>query len=257
MRALTATLLISILALAGCSRGGGAEPAADALDQQAYVAPPVVTSLSIDQDGELTVSGLAAPDERVRLTEMSGAAHGVTADAQGMFSVVLPAGAAADRLISINAQRGDRAVSSDGWLFSPASAPTRAVMLRAGAASLPVGPAPLLAVADVDAGGGLALAGLAPPDTPVVVSVDGSERGRVQSDATGRWWLSLGRPVGSGVHAITVTAGAQRTDLSLDLTAYVPGSALQTTAVSSGIRVDWTLPGGGGQSTIIILNPAP
>lgn len=242
---------LAFLLLAGCG-GEGAQPAEPPDDQAAYAAPPVVTSVAVDAGG-LIVSGQAGPDERVRLIEMDGVAHGVTAGPDGSFAAPVPGRGPADRLLNLTVQRAGQAVSSDGWLFSPAAAPERAVMLRPGGASLPIGEAPLLAVADVDSGGGLALAGRARPGQAVEVRIDGEPRGATEAAADGRWVLVLSSAVAPGVHAIAVTAGDRQARRSLALEPSQASGPIRVEPIEGAVKIAWALPGGGAQTTWILL----
>lgn len=242
------------LALAGCT--GETAPLADAAaDTPAYAAPPVATHVGVEA-GRVVVSGRAGPDERVRLIEMDGTAHGVTADDQGVFSISLPGTSAADRLYNLSVERAGQSISSDGWLFSPGAMPERAVMLRPGGASLPVGPAPLLAVVDIDSGGGVALAGVAGNGDEVELALDGRTVARVRADDQGRWFAVLNSAVAPGLHRLAAAVGDRREEREIDVSAARPEGAIQTAALPGGVRVDWSLPGGGAQTTLILLSGA-
>ena len=250
----TAMIALIGVALAGCT--GEAAPAADAsADAPAYAAPPVATHVGVE-GGRVVVSGQAGPDERVRLIEMDGTAHGVTADAEGRFSISLPGTGASDRLYNLSVERAGQSVSSDGWLFSPGSAPERAVMLRPGGASLPVGAAPLLAVVDIDSGGGVAVAGVAEGDQDVAISLDGRTVARVRADDQGRWFSVLSSAVTPGAHRLGAAAGDLRDEREVEIAAVRPAGAIETAPVAGGVRVAWSLPGGGAQTTLILL-PRP
>lgn len=247
-------LLVPFLALgllAGCSREPEEAPQT-AVQNAAYATPPAIRSVTAGAGG-LEISGLAEAGERIRLIEMDGTAHGVTAGENGAFSLTLPATGPQDRLIAVNVQRAGRAVSADGWLFSPASAPERAVMLRPGGASLPVGQAPLIAAIDVDGAGGVAVSGVTEPGVEVEVRVDGVRSGRAQADPTGRWSLALETPLAAGQHRFLAVSSSQL-ERTVDLAAVRPATPLETAAFEGGVRVAWALPGGGAQTTYILLD---
>ncbi len=238
--------------LAACGREAEQTPQA-AVQDAAYAAPPTIASVARAPDGGLAISGSAEPGERIRLIEMDGTAHGVTAGEDGAFSLTLPATAAQDRLISVNVQRADRAVSADGWLFSPAAAPERALMLRPGGASLPVGAAPLLATVDVDAGGGAAVSGVTEPNEEVEVRIDGVRSGTTQADASGRWSLALRTPLSAGQHRILAVSSNQL-ERTVDLAAVRPTAPFETSVLDGAIRIAWALPGGGAQTTYLLTD---
>lgn len=244
---------IAFIGLVAAACGGEVAPAADtAADAPAYAAPPVATQVSVES-GRVVVSGRAGPGERVRLIEMDGTAHGVTADDQGLFSISMPDTAASDRLYNLSVERAGQSVSSDGWLFSPAASPGRAVMLRAGGASLPVGPAPLLAVVDIDSGGGVALSGRAGGGEDVTVTLDGRSVGRVRADADGRWFTVLAAAVSGGGHRVGASVGERSEARDIDVSAVRPAGAIEVAPLSDALRVAWSLPGGGAQTTLILL----
>lgn len=250
MRVLAIAAWAGVL-LAACSPDAAPTDVAPAAP--AYAAPPVAHRVQADGSGAITVIGRAGPDERVRLIQMDGTAHGVTADAAGVFAVTVPGGADADRLFNLSVERAGQSVSSDGWLFSAAIAPARAVMLRVGGASLPVGAAPLLAVVDMDAGGGVAMSGLAQAGEMVRVAVDGQMRGQVRAGPDGRWFTVLAATVTPGEHQVTVTVGERREQRLLSLVPVRSNGALETAQVDGAVRVAWALPGGGSQTTWILL----
>lgn len=223
------------------------------LTQPAYAAPPVASAVEVSSQGGLTVRGQAGPDERVRLIQMDGTAHGVTAGGDGAFAIVVPGVTATNLLFNLSVERAGQSVSSDGWLFSPAAAPTRAVMLRAGGASRPVGAAPLLATIDMDPGGGVALAGRAEPGAMVSINIDGQARGRAEAGEDGVWFMVLTSAVPAGPHTLVARAGEEEARAELNLAPSRPEGALETVAVPSGVRIAWGLPGGGSQTTWVLL----
>ena len=251
-------LLVPFLALgllAGCGREPEEAPQTS-VQNAAYATPPSIRSVTAAPGGGLEITGLAEAGERIRLIEMDGTAHGVTAGEDGGFNLTLPAAGPQDRLIAVNVQRAGRAVSADGWLFSPAAAPERAVMLRPGGASLPVGEAPLIAAIDVDGAGGVAVSGVTEPGAEVELRVDGARSGVAQADATGRWSLALEAPLAAGQHRFLAVSSSQR-ERTVDLAAVRPAAPVETTPFDGGVRVAWALPGGGAQTTYLLLDPSP
>ena len=250
MRAAAIAVLVFGLTV-GCSPD--ATPTDVAPDAPAYASPPVALRVLDDGSGTITVQGLAGPDERVRLIQMNGIAHGVTADSAGAFTISVPGSVDADRLFNLSVERAGQSVSSDGWLYSPASAPERSVMLRVGGASLPVGDAPLLAVVDMDGGGGVALAGRTEPDATVRVAVDGQSVGSAKAGTDGRWFMVLSAAISPGSHQLSATVGDHREQRDVNLIFVRPTGPLEATTVDGATRVAWALPGGGSQATWILL----
>lgn len=250
MREFASAVLMAGL-LAGCSPD--AAPTDVAPDTPTYAAPPVADIVRTDGSGAITVVGRAGRDERVRLIQMDGSAHGVTADGTGAFAVAVPGSAGTDRLFNLSVERAGQSVSSDGWLFSPAAAPARAVMLRVGGASLPVGDAPLLAVVDMDAGGGVAMSGRAEPGATVRIALDGQALDSIEAGPNGVWFAVLAAAVTPGVHQISASVGDRREQRELTLGPTRPTTAVDAAPVDGAIRVAWALPGGGSQTTWILL----
>lgn len=247
----TALVLAGLVSLAACADGPEA-PARAVQDEAAYAMPPVVSAVARQGDGSLVVSGTATADERIRLVDLSGRTHGTTADAEGAFSLALPANETGDHLLSLTVQRAGRAVSSDGWLFAPRAAPQRAVMLRPGAASLPIGAAPLLAVVDHDGGGGVALSGRAEAGATVEIGLDGQPRGAVVAGPDDLWSTSLVLEGPTGSHLFTVASSGRRESVTIPLSASDPAQPVEVSILDGAIRVAWRLPGGGAQTTWII-----
>jgi len=246
-------VIISVLAvwIAGCSQE--AAPSDSTPDAPAYAAPPTAERVEQKGGGMVAVSGRAGPDERVRMIRLDGVAHGVTADGTGAFEIPATLGQGIEPLFNLSVERAGQSVSSDGWLYVPVAAPERAVMLRVGGASLPVGAAPLLAVVDMDGGGGVALSGRAEPDAEVRISIDGSARGTARAGPDGIWFSVLALALAPGNHQISVTAGNQRDQRQLALAGVRAEGAVEAVQVDGAIRVAWALPGGGSQTTWILL----
>lgn len=245
--------MVAMATLIGACSPGPTQSTDSEVMQPAYAAPPVAVAVETASQAGLTIRGRAGPDERVRLIQMDGTAHGVTAGGDGAFAITVPDRTPTDLLFNLSVERAGQSVSSDGWLFSPGAAPTRAVMLRAGGASLPVGAAPLLATIDMDPGGGAALAGRAEPGAMVAISIDGQSLGRVEAGDSGVWFMVLPSALSPGSHVLVASVGEQQARAELNLVSVRPEGALETVAVPNGVRVAWGLPGGGSQTTWILF----
>ena len=259
-----------ILGLGACHspapapRDAAAEEAA-ALEAQGYTHAPSVTAVAPGEPGFVAVSGVAPVDSRVRFAfsdPLRGGAQavGVTADAQGHFQAEVPIGGNGG-LYDITVDDGGRPRQAEGRLFVPPGRPDKALLLRSGAASrlLASGGAPGVSEADYDAAGAFALSGRVAPNAEVTVIVNNEIRALVQSDAQGHFDAATQVPPPGGTPqtvnvTIQTSKGAYRRDVQI---VALPGPANaktvsdQITALPDGWRIDWTLPGGGRQSTFV------
>lgn len=241
------------LLLAACGGETEAPRAADAGASRDYAAPPRPTSVTAGPGGRLVVSGAARPDARVRLVAYGGDAYGAQADAQGAFRFELPA-SGQPRLLALSVEADGREVEGDGWLFAPPDRPERAVMLRPGSAALPVSGGARLALVsvDYDAGGGVAVAGTAPPNAEVLVLVDGRPAARGPASVDGRFAFRLAPEVTPGTHTVQLGAGGERQAYEVRFAPPPPAGALSVRSAPEGWRVEWPTSGGGAQATLVL-----
>ncbi|MDC7674998.1 hypothetical protein [Asticcacaulis machinosus] len=217
-----------------------------------YVRAPEILTVAIGKNGIVRISGIARPDGRVRLISGQGQAFGVTANTRGEFEADLP-GNAQGSLYDVSMEESGRLMKAEGRLFVPPAQPERAVFMRSGSPSLPLSPhAPLLAVVDYDSRGGVAVAGRAKAGSLVSLAVNGSDIARVKADDTGLYHTIL--PLRQSLVGQTVTLEA-RSEGAIDnrqvdivSTEVATDRVLQT---GNAWRVDWSLPGGGAQTTIV------
>ncbi len=244
------------LCLAACGgppqRGGEAEPPAQ---QSAYAPPPELTDATRGADGGVTLSGRAPPESRVRLNSPEGQSLGATAGKDGAWSLAL-APSATPRMFALSAEVAGRPVRGEGpVLVLPAPGPP-ALTPRAGFGALAVGRAttPTIVALDYDAGGGAAVAGLAAPKSSVRLLIDGMPAGSDQADDRGRFAImAVGGPVSAGDRLVQVTTDAGGAQARVGLSApTAPGAAAYLARREDGHwRIDWSLPGGGVQTTLV------
>ena len=254
--ALLAAVTPLVLAAAACERRDErpAAPELTAAERAGYLPAPEVTQVVRGPGGGLMVHGRSKPGGRIRATTPTGEAYGATASADGRFAVELPA-LDTPMLASVSVEERGRSTLAEGWLFIPPAEPGRAALLRPGAAAWVFGAEPgLLAAVDYDADGGAAVAGKAEPDKPVRAFIDGALAGEVRSDAQGRYSLRLSR-VAPGAHTVRVVAGEETMERTLTLAVGGPSRTYAAAREPEGWRVDWTAPGGGVQSTILVAGP--
>ncbi len=254
-------MLGAAASLGACERKGagallGAGDAGHA--PSGYVTPPLVTAVNGQPGGAITITGVAAPETRIRGETPDHRGYGATSDKAGRFTLEAPPTTTPLLIAVYEEQDGGRPVSADGYLFVPPDAPGRAVLLRAGAPSRPLrssGPGALIAVTDFDAGGGGAVSGLAAPGAEVDVSIDGGAMVRAHADTQGVYAVRLGadKPLGAGAHGVRVTTGGQTVERSLDFSTSATTQLFNAVRMPDGWRVAWTLPGGGVQSTFIAV----
>ena len=235
--------------LAACSPDDRPAPSPADVEQSGWMIPPRFNSVDFSGDG-VVVSGHAEPNRRVVLTAQTGRAAAASADAEGAVAVRLP-GRPGLSLWRIGMATGAEEARTGQWLAVSTTDRT-AVVLRAGASARPVGPAGLLATADYD-GGGLLVAGRASSGQQVQVVLDEGPVRTAVADENG-WYEARFPAVAPGARRLRAQSGATLHEVPLVLAA--PSGVLDLAREPTGLRIDWSPPGGGGQSTWIV-RPAP
>lgn len=252
--------LIAVLLAAGVlSACSGKPPAltqgAEAAAQEAtYAVPPRVDGVRVGQ-GVVVLSGVAPVGGKVRLASPAGQAMVATADAQGRWTLSLPAAPQA-RIFGLSAGIGAHQAQAEGYLLlTPAG---DAALLRAGAAALRINPParPGLRALDFDRGGGLEVSATVAPGATVILQLDGRQVAEGRADKTGRYIASLGspNPIRAGAHLVHVFGDGFSDQVSVQVTPAQPlaEGPLRSQFTSAGLRVDWMTPGGGVQSTVLV-----
>jgi len=247
--------------LAGCSpqppAAVNAAAGAEAAAGQAYRPAPELLGGGGASDGQLQLYGSAAPGAVVRLSSPSGANQFATADARGVWGIVLPA-SAEPRLLGLSMSDDGRVVQAVDFLFV---APDRSVVrLRAGGGTRAAAPAKpgLAALAlDYDNQRAATLSGVAGPHEAVTLRVDGVERGQANADAGGRFVLPLSQQLAAGSHDFDLEGVAQEVRFSVSVNAPASLGKTRFAAVRAGQgwRIDWLTLGGGEQTTLILGPP--
>jgi hypothetical protein len=251
---ITAALLLGLGACGGRpaapsqSDAGAAAPSS----QSDYGPPPRIIAVASGTGGSALVSGEAAPDSRVRAVTTDQSTYGATTDHEGRFVLELPS-ASRSRLVALSAETPRRSERATGWLFIPPDAPERAVLLRAGAPAGPLAGADLIAAVDYDGAGGVAVSGRASPNAAVALAVDTSAPHELRADAAGAWSARLASALPAGPHVLHVRSGPERADRAFVLESRPIQGVFEATRERDDWRVDWTPPGGGGQTTLVLL----
>jgi hypothetical protein len=255
---------LALAALAACGRAPDtavnvANTAPPAPAQAEYQPAPEVTAASLAQGGQIDLAGDAAPAAAVRLASPGGAAQFATADAQGRWTISLPA-SRAPRLFSLSMSLGGPLVQAMGYIFVAPDG--RVALLREGGGTQALAPGRrgLMALAlDSDARRAAALSGLAAPGEGVSLRVDGVERGTAVADKTGRFTLSLNEPLDPGAHAFDLVSnsGEAQFQVSVDAPAALAKGPFASGRQGRAWRVDWTMPGGGEQTTLVFDTSGP
>ncbi len=247
---------VTVLSLDACQRRAPAphRDAAAELMAQGYSLAPVITEVSQSAPDRIVVSGIAQPDGRVRFQYAQSGAIVATADTRGRFVAELPAGPHGS-VFDLSMENAGLLIHAEGRLFVPPSAPGKAVVLRPGAPSLPlVSQSGGLAIIDYDAAGALSVTGRVAPRSVVNVIVDGEIRAQPTSDANGMFTAVTQIPPPAEVPA-TVNISAEAAGASwkrtIDVSAAPAGAIDAVTVIPEGWRVDWHLPGGGNQTTLV------
>lgn len=239
-------------------KDSAAEEAA-ALEAKGYTHAPAITAVAGGEPGFVVVGGDAPADSRVRFAftdPLKGGvqAVGVTADALGHFHAEVPM-TASDGLYDITVDDGGRPRQAEGRLFVPPDHPERAALLRPGAASRLLRPHALgVTMSDYDAAGAFAVSGRVAPDAAVTVIVNNEIRALVRSDHQGNFDAATQVPKPGPVpqtETVIVQAGKDSFRRDVQVVGADPATGDRMTATPDGWRIDWHLPGGGGQSTVV------
>ena len=252
-------LLLALAAACGRGRGAGAGGAAGGEAEHGYLPPPELKAVAAAGAGGSTLTGRGSPGAEIRLDSTRGEVILSKADGSGDWSLTLPA-SANPRLFNLSMTDEGRVVQAQGYLLLlPAG---RAARLRAGGGTeLLNGEADALRVEtlDYDSEYGAILAGRAHAGETVSLRVDGVQRARTVADARGRYAAALNIPLSRGLHDFDVAAAGDEAHLLLPVAAPGPlgGARFAAAATTFGWRVDWTTPGGGEQTTLIIETSEP
>lgn len=264
--ALSTAVLTGIALLGGCqpphpaSRDPAAQEAA-ALEAQGYTHAPVISAVEAGERDFDVVSGQAPADSRVRFAfanplKSASQAVGVTTDGQGRFHAEVPV-TGNGGLYDITVDDGGRPRPAEGRLFIPPGRPDKAVLLRPGTTSRLVQPQAMgVMVADYDAAGAFALSGRVAPNADVTVIVNNEIRAEVRSDALGVFDAATQVPPPSATALpVSVIVQAVKQSFKRDLQVVAAQSTAkagdQISMTAEGWRIDWQLPGGGKQSTVV------
>jgi hypothetical protein len=266
MNAKAVVLASAALALASsfgaCSRSGPfparqAQAGGGEAPDPGYRAAPQVSGVTKAADGAVTLSGRALPSSQVRMVSLRGLDAGpIRADGSGAWTAQLgPVSEPA--LYSLTEEAGGQTVEAEGLIAVLPGAPTVAV-LRAGFGAEVVqyaakGPLQILAV-DYDRAGATVVSGRAGASSPVRVVVDDQPPAEGAAGPDGRFSLTLPKPLPAGRHRLQALTPQAQAQAEVAVTPPAPPSnaAYQAQTESFGWRVDWTTPGGGAQTTLLL-----
>ena len=225
------------------------------LRQYGYTAAPVIMTVAQPSPGTVVVTGRALPDGRVRFLYGQARAVGVTADSQGRFTAELPISGAGG-IYDLSMEDGGALQHAEGRLFVPAGQAARAVLLRAGASAAPIA-APAMGIATVDyaSAGAMRVSGRVGPRALVNVMVaDTSWPQPAPSGADGKYSAitQLLPPPSDTPVNITLSTEAAGAEWKRTISVSAPaGDQDLVSVIPGGWRVDWHVPGGGMQTTLV------
>ncbi|HVZ29701.1 MAG TPA: hypothetical protein VG839_04865 [Asticcacaulis sp.] len=256
-------LWVILVSASICAGLGGCHPApapaqsddSTTLRAAGYAAAPEVTGVTQAAPGMIAVEGLALPDSRVRFQygRETPLRIGVTADSKGRFLAELPASPQGSVFDLFAMDDAGRLVHAEGRLFVPPDQPGKAVMMRPGMPSLPVySQTSGLAVVDYDSAGAFAVAGRVAPRSSVNLTV-GDVHVQRTSDAQGYFnaVMQIPQPTEQVMPLnLQVEAGGAiwKRDIGVSR---ATGESDQVTPLPQGWRIDWKVPGGGLQTTLV------
>ena len=227
--------------------------AASALEAAGYWRAPQITG--VDQAGSniFVVTGQTIANARVRFSYSGRRAVGVTSDSKGKFRAELPSGPDGG-LFDLSTEDSGRTMHADGRLFIPAGAPEKTVLMRPGAPSLALfNETTPVATIDYDRAGALAVAGRVAPATAIEVVLNGEIRARTNSDDRGFYnaTTQIDPPVErETANSLSIIAGGKETVRNFN-DSRIAGDNDSIIRVGDSWRVDWVLPGGGMQTTLV------
>ncbi len=207
--------------------------------------------------------GSAAPDARVELMAPEGDRMTAQATPAGVWRLTLPA-VTRPRMFALAAwvkagSSAARPVHSEGALILLPHAGLPALLVRAGAGALVFAAQtvrPTLDALDYDPGGFSAAAGRARPGASVRLMMDGALAGVGQADAGGRYSiLAANRRLPFGPHAALVQSADGQDEQHFMISP--PGPTLipayKVDPTPAGWRLEWAIPGGGVQTTLVFI----
>ncbi len=255
---LMAVSCLCLLAACGPGKGAGAGagPATPEGEESGYLTPPSVTLVAPGAGGALVISGKTQPGSRVQLALIpSREMQAVQADATGVWRAQTPMGGAV-RLYAISAMAGGRTVQAEGYLALTPDG--HGAQLRSGAGARALSPdsaTPRILAIDYDRDGAAVVSGIARPGAGLAIRVDRVPGGDVKAGPDGRFSFPLGPPLRSGGHLIDVAGegGVDAVQISISPPAGV--GVFAGAPIRQGWRIDWTTPGGGAQTTLLLVRP--
>lgn len=248
------TVLTGLAVVCACSPKPQAAQDPDAYLRAAGYSPtPQILSVT-GSGNTVTITGQALPGGRVRILYGDQRATGVTADAKGRFSADVPLQPGGG-LYDVSMDDAGRMMQAEGRLFIPPGAPQRAILLRGGAPSVALSPKtePGVAVIDYDAAGAMIVTGKAAAGAAIVVTIDNESWPKQPPAGADGLFVAVCQFLPPQADAapinVTVTAGQQTWNRVISVS--TPPATDRITAVDSGWRVDWKVPGGGMQTAMV------
>jgi hypothetical protein len=258
--AVVVLMALGAAALGACGRSRpfqAAQSGAEAPDP-GYRAAPQVSGAMRAADGAVTLTGRALPSAQVKMISLRGLEAGpIRANGSGVWTVLL--GPVSEPVLySLAEESGGRTVSAEGLIAVLPGAPTVAVLRAGFGAQVVQGqngkPLEIQAV-DYDLAGAAVVSGRARAGSAVRVMVDGQAPTQGAAGPDGRFSLTLPpKPVPPGPHRLQVATPQASVEVEVVLTppAATGKGGYQAQAERSGWRVDWTTPGGGAQTTLLL-----
>jgi hypothetical protein len=253
------------LVLSACHKADG-EASATApagVDAAGYLEPPTLTGAVRDAAEGVILSGKAPPDAEVRLRDPGGGSFSATASSAGDWSIQLTP-SQEPRMFAFEGQLGARVLHAEGALLVLPYPGPAAVLMRAGYGAMPIevtrGPFHIEAI-DYDGSGGAAVSGVAAPRSMLRLVLDDKPVGAGQADDQGHFTvldLSARSPMTRGQHTLRVESQTKAVQgpLTVDAPPDLPDSPFRAMRVADGWRVDWRIPGGGVQTTMVFDQPS-
>jgi len=211
------------------------------------------------ENGGVALTGRTDPEARVRLLSPDGGAYGVTAGADGVWTLAMPPTQVV-RLLGVSEVIGSRAVQSLGYLAVEPAPGQPAILLRAGAGSQALAiatSAPRIAAVDFDGAGGVVISGFGRPGVPVKVQLDGAVAGEARPDSGGRFSVTPSFALKPGLHQAEAQSavGQDHAAFAVSPAPAISGLPFVGQRQANDWRIDWLTPAGAVQTTLVFDPP--
>ena len=222
-------------------------------EDNGYMTVPFVKKVTLSAQ-DVHIDGQARPNSRVRLSSDEGQTMGLSTNDQGLFSVNLLRNRGG-QIYELSVEREGAFVSADGFIFVPPLGQGSVALLRSGTPSLPLTQSALIGLVDYDPSGIVSVSGKTKPLARIEISINGTPRGEARANPSGVYsHVMRFAELPQGVLNLTAKSDNLTQTRSLNLVVTKPletDPKLLLSNIDHAWRVDWALPSGGRQITLV------